>query len=76
MNIATSKLKRKAEIIPLIIPFSKNAKTAPDIVNHHFQILKQELPDVSEHQNDHGIYADIIWKANLSEAYSLHGPNN
>ncbi len=50
MNIATSKPKRKNEQIPLIIPFSRTAKTASDIVNHHFQILKQELPDVFEHQ--------------------------
>ncbi len=50
MNIATCKPKWKTEQIPLIIPFSSTAKTASDIVNQHFQILKKELPDVCEHQ--------------------------
>ncbi len=50
MNIATFKPKRKLEQIPLIIPFLRTAKTGSDIVTRHFQILKQELPDVFEHQ--------------------------
>ncbi len=50
MNLATSKLKKKTEQIPLIIAFSRTGKMASNIVNHHFQILKQELPDVSEHR--------------------------
>ncbi len=36
--------------IPLITRYSRTTKTASAIVNHHFHIFKQDLPDVFEHQ--------------------------
>ncbi len=47
-------IKEETEQIPLIIPLSGTAKTASNIVNHHFQICKQ-LTDVFEHQNNYCI---------------------